>query len=100
MIQITIDTDRPEYAGAAKWPELSRVLRDLANKFEQYTQDKYRIPMILTDAFGQPHRLVAVPFQTTRRPAKAPSTRFRLPALPAGRVARVKTPAAAAGPLS
>ena len=35
MIQITIDTDRPEYAGAAKWLELARVLRDLADKCEQ-----------------------------------------------------------------
>ena len=53
LIQITIDTERPEYAGAAKWPKLSRVLRDLADKFDQYTQDKYRVPMILMDAFGQ-----------------------------------------------
>ena len=53
MIRITIDTDRPEYTGAAKWPELSRVLRDLADKFEYYTQDKYRVPMVLVDAFGQ-----------------------------------------------
>jgi hypothetical protein len=53
MIQITIDTGGLEFAGAAKWPELSRVLRDLADKFEQYTQDKFRIPMILMDAFGR-----------------------------------------------
>ena len=53
MIQITIDTDRPEYAGAAKWPELARVLRDLADKFEYYTQDRYRNHMVLMDAFGQ-----------------------------------------------
>jgi hypothetical protein len=59
MIQITIDTERPEYAGAAKWPELSRVLRDLADKFDQYTQDKYRVPMILMDALGQQTGLAA-----------------------------------------
>ena len=59
MIQITIDTDRPEFAGAAKWPELSRVLCDLADKFDQYTQDKYRVPMILMDAFGQHTGLAA-----------------------------------------
>ncbi len=53
MIQITIDTSGPEYAGAMKWIELSRVLRDLADKFEYYTQDRYRVPMILMDAFGQ-----------------------------------------------
>jgi hypothetical protein len=53
MIRITIDTDRPEYAGHAKWPELARVLRDLADKFERPVQEKYKIPMILMDAFGQ-----------------------------------------------
>jgi hypothetical protein len=52
MIHITIDTNRPEYAGEAKWPELSRVLRDLANKFEQYTQDRYKSSMILMDWQG------------------------------------------------
>lgn len=53
MIHITIDTNRPEYAGEAKWPELSRVLRDLAAKFEQYTQDKYKSSMILMDWKGE-----------------------------------------------
>ena len=52
MIHITIDTNRPEYAGEAKWPELTRVLRDLANKVEQYTQEKYKCPMILMDWKG------------------------------------------------
>jgi hypothetical protein len=53
MIQITIDTDRPEYAGAAKWPELARVLRDLADKVEQPMREKYKVSMILMDGFGQ-----------------------------------------------
>ena len=53
MIHITIDTNRPEYAGDAKWPELARVLRDLANKFEQYTQERYKSSMILMDWQGQ-----------------------------------------------
>jgi hypothetical protein len=53
MIQITIDTSGSEFVGHAKWPELSRVLRDLADKFERHTQDKYRVPMILMDGFGQ-----------------------------------------------
>jgi len=58
MIRITIDTSGPEFAGHAKWPELSRVLRDLADKFEYYTQDKYRVPMVLMDAFGKHTGLV------------------------------------------
>ncbi len=53
MIRITIDTSGPEFAGHAKWPELSRVLRDLADKFEYYTQDRYRNHMVLMDAFGK-----------------------------------------------
>ena len=53
MLNFTIDTDRPEYAGEAKWPELSRVLRDLADKIQQYSQDKYKCPMVLLDAFGE-----------------------------------------------
>jgi hypothetical protein len=35
MIQITIDTDRPEYAGAGKWHKLAGILRDLADQCEQ-----------------------------------------------------------------
>jgi hypothetical protein len=58
MIHITIDTSGPEFAGHAKWPELSRVLRDLADKFEYYTQDRYRTHMVLMDAFGQHTGLV------------------------------------------
>ena len=58
MIRITIDTSGPEFAGHAKWPELSRVLRDLADKFEYYTQDRYRTHMVLMDAFGQHTGLV------------------------------------------
>ena len=58
MIQITIDTSGPEFAGHAKWPELSRVLRDLADKFEYYTQDRYRAHMVLMDAFGKHTGLV------------------------------------------
>jgi hypothetical protein len=58
MIRITIDTSGREFAGHAKWPELSRVLRDLADKFEYYTQDEYRVPMILMDTFGQHKGLV------------------------------------------
>ncbi len=52
MIQITIDTARPEYAGAAKWPELARVFRDLADKCDQPMREKYRVPMILMDTCG------------------------------------------------
>ena len=58
MIRITIDTSGPEFAGAAKWPELARVLRDLADKFEYYTQDRYRSHMVLMDAFGKHTGLV------------------------------------------
>jgi hypothetical protein len=53
MIRITIDTSGPEFAGHAKWPELARVLRDLADKFEQPMREKYKVSMILMDGFGQ-----------------------------------------------
>jgi hypothetical protein len=53
MIQITIDTSGPEFAGHAKWPELARVLRDLADKVEQPMREKYKVSMILMDGFGQ-----------------------------------------------
>ena len=53
MVQIRIDTDRPEYVGAAKWPELARVLRDLADKCEQPMREEYKTSMILMDGFGQ-----------------------------------------------
>jgi hypothetical protein len=53
MIHITIDTNRPEYAGEAKWPELARVLRNLADKFEEYKTEKFKKSMVLMDAFGE-----------------------------------------------
>jgi len=53
MIQITIDTDRPEYAGAAKWRKLAGILRDLADKCEHPMPEKNKSHMILTDAYGQ-----------------------------------------------
>jgi ATP-dependent DNA ligase len=53
MIRITIDTDRPEYAGSAKWPKLARLLRDLADKCEHPMPEQYKSHMILMDAYGQ-----------------------------------------------
>ncbi|MGA2031005.1 MAG: hypothetical protein ABSG68_02010 [Thermoguttaceae bacterium] len=58
MIRITIDTDRPEYAGAAKWFEVARVLRDLADKCEQPMREKCRVPMILKKQGGDAKRVL------------------------------------------